>query len=215
MNKTVTRDFSREITQLTKRFSIIKPIYSSQIHEVLLLHDQLFDRRVICKKLKDQFDSIENQLALKQEFIQIIELNHPNIIRGYEFYQENNFTFYTIEYIEELFQVESIGAYVDQILMVFSHLHQHHIVHRDIKENNFLFQEDRLYLIDFSMAKTATPKEIEQESLTLIRYLIGWLNKLLNISILDQPRLAKKQLSRYALDQIQAIFRGKQHILKY
>ncbi len=207
--ETLTQDLSQSITYLTERFSIVKSLYSSYIHEVLLLHDHLLDRHIVGKRLKSEYDSLENRRRLRDEFKQIISLNHSGIIRGYEFYQLNQLSFYTIEYIEEQFDCKQIALYLEQIIDIFKYLHQKRVIHQDIKTNNFLYQKEKLYLIDFSMAQKATPKEIEKEVLTLGRYLIAWLNQNLKISMIDQPRQAKKVISKRVYDLLINIFNGK------
>ena len=99
-------------------------------------------------------------------------LDHPNILKLYEFYQDDK-NFYLITELcngGELFDriishgsfSEAVAAnYMRQILSVISYCHDRNVVHRDLKPENFLLdttaEEANLKVIDFGTAQFFTP----------------------------------------------------------
>ena len=91
------------------------------------------------------------------------KLDHPNIIKIYETFEENKNYFLVTELCKggELFeQIEKQGSYSEydaagivlQILKATSYCHTMGIVHRDLKPENILFDSENdnsLKLIDF------------------------------------------------------------------
>lgn len=118
------------------------------------------------KELVSRFE----QKFLKEAKI-ILNLNHPNIIRVLDVFQENNTSYYAMEYIvgkslserisdngrlsenEALSIIESVGK-------ALSYLHQKHINHLDVKPSNIMLDshENRVVLIDFGVSKQYDPE---------------------------------------------------------
>ncbi|CAG9322787.1 unnamed protein product [Blepharisma stoltei] len=94
-------------------------------------------------------------------------VDHPNIIRFYEAYEDEKSIHVATEYCEGghlwgrmlkkvKYTETEAQVLINQILMAVNYLHLHKIVHRDIKPENFLFispDHDELKLIDFGFAK--------------------------------------------------------------
>ncbi|EGR32030.1 hypothetical protein IMG5_098660 [Ichthyophthirius multifiliis] len=59
-------------------------------------------------------------------------LDHPNIVKFYEVYQNNLFYYICMEYCEG-------GELLDRIIETVNHMHSKGIVHRDLKPENILF----------------------------------------------------------------------------
>lgn len=206
---TVTTDFIQEFKKFTDRFILKQSLYTSRYHEIVLLFDTLLSRDIAAKTIKPEYLTLETSNNLKNEFKKIISLNHKSIIRGYEFYQENNSVFYTVDYVESVFNQENTDKYINDILSAFSYLHNQNMIHNDIKENNFLFSGDSCFLIDFSISRKGTDFEIEEEVLFLARYLIQWVNKIFNINLLDNPKKGKKYFIEEDFKLILSIIKGK------
>jgi len=94
-------------------------------------------------------------------------LDHPNIIRYYEFYEDEHFLYAIIDKCDggELFKkISSKKTFFEadasricqQMLDSVLYLHERRVVHRDIKAQNFIFRgteaNSELVLIDFGMA---------------------------------------------------------------
>lgn len=107
-------------------------------------------------------------LKLKNEFRILSLIDHPNIVRLYDSFEDPYFFHIVTEFCSggELFErilsngrlTESSAAlYMEQMLRAVSHLHENGISHRDIKPQNFVFgdqsKEAELKMIDFGLSK--------------------------------------------------------------
>lgn len=106
----------------------------------------------------------------KQKFIKeaktIFRLNHPNIVRIHDVFEENGTAYYVMEYIEG----ESLGDmvkrrgaipeaealdYVQDAASALEYIHSKNINHLDIKPGNLMKRKEdgRIIVIDFGVAK--------------------------------------------------------------
>ena len=94
-------------------------------------------------------------------------IDHPNIIKFYECFNEQSFIHIVLEYCKggELYekiiesgkiQEKEAAKYMKKMLGAVNHLHLLGICHRDLKPQNFLFENDsedaELKLIDFGLS---------------------------------------------------------------
>ncbi|CAD8061384.1 unnamed protein product [Paramecium sonneborni] len=118
----------------------------------------------------------EDQEKLLEETSILMDIDHPNIVKLYEMYQDDNSYFLISEYCDggELFEKikvvqilteKEIASYMKQILSAVSYCHSKGIVHRDLKPENILFdsksQGATLKIIDFG----ASAKLVNDEKL--------------------------------------------------
>jgi len=86
-----------------------------------------------------------------KEYEILTKLNHPNIVRLLEFYQDADYFYLVTEFCEggELFdQIINCGVFTEnmaaeiirQILSAVVYCHAHRIVHRDLKPENLLLE---------------------------------------------------------------------------
>ena len=106
----------------------------------------------------------------KQKFIKeaktIFRLNHPNIVRIHDVFEENGTAYYVMEYIEG----ESLGDmvkrrgaipeaealdYVKDVASALEYIHSKNINHLDIKPGNLMKRKEdgKVLVIDFGVAK--------------------------------------------------------------
>lgn len=113
-------------------------------------------------------EKIRNYQRFLNEINALKTLDHPNVIRLYEIYQDPEYIYLVQEYLEggELFEYIVKKEYLDetqtakifkQIISSVLYCHKNAICHRDLKPENFLFvsKEDvNLKLIDFGLSRS-------------------------------------------------------------
>ena len=160
--------FSKQ-KNLTKKYKFVSLIGSGAFGKVRLYvdaHTKSF--RYAIKTIKKNFlrSNIE---SIKSEINILRSLDHPNIVKYFETYEDENYLHIVMEYIEgdNLFRVltrqnkfkfsERIIAQIMKCLLVaVLFLHHNGIIHRDIKPENIVFVKsdkfDALKLIDFGLS---------------------------------------------------------------
>ncbi len=94
------------------------------------------------------------------EYNLLSSLDHPNIIKAYSSFEENNTVYYTMEYIDG-YSICKLGVldennavkYTAQIAEALDYIHKKHITHLDINSENILICDNNATLIDFGNAK--------------------------------------------------------------
>ena len=92
-------------------------------------------------------------------------LNHPNIVKVYDFSDEPPDPYILMEYnkgtsLRKLIDnraplsVDNIVSYFEQILSALKHAHKHAILHRDMQPSNILISnEGQVKIVDFGLAR--------------------------------------------------------------
>ena len=115
----------------------------------------------------------------RREAENLSKLNHPNIVKVLDVFDENNTTYYVMQYIEgmnlneyiqkkgRLNETEALGM-VKDMGKALSYMHRNRMLHLDIKPKNVMIEKDgKAILIDFGLAKQYTATG-EPESSTSI-----------------------------------------------
>ena len=117
---------------------------------------------------KDLFNPYHIQ-SIKREIEILRSLDHPNIVKYFETYEDEKYLHIVMEYIpgDNLFKVltekldhrlteRQISQIMKCLLKAVSFLHHNNIIHRDIKPENIVFTESgslkSLKLIDFGLS---------------------------------------------------------------
>ena len=132
------------------------------------------DRRgnqVVVTNSANQQSFNQQKAKFKKEALRLANLNHPNLVKVHEFFEENGTAYYVMDYIEgeslrtklnrEGALSESLVLkYINQILPALETAHKQSIWHLDIKPENIMVDKyGHAYLIDFGASK-----HIEQNS---------------------------------------------------
>lgn len=113
------------------------------------------------KKIKN-WDRFQTEVKILQT------LDHPNVIKLYEYFEDDLNVYLVTELCsggelfdkiiaQEYFTEQQAARVFKQILMALNYCHTMNIVHRDLKPENFLFQsteeDSDLQIIDFGLSK--------------------------------------------------------------
>ena len=127
--------------------------------------------------------AIKKKNVDSSEFYNEIEvlkaLDHPNIIKLFDCYQDKSYFYMVEEYCsggdlfdyiqkEKFFTERKAGTIFNQLLSAVNHLHKKKIVHRDLKPENIVLIETKnkdvfIKLIDFGTSITIKGKNLTQE----------------------------------------------------
>ncbi len=113
-------------------------------------------------------------------------LNHPNVVRVYDFGQAGDVCFLIMEYMDGMnlrellnagnLPAEEVLCVFEQVCSALDYAHREGVVHRDIKPENILFSKTgHASLADFGLARLAIDSGCEV-SLTQTRQAMGTLN---------------------------------------
>ena len=117
----------------------------------------------------------------KSEFDILRQLDHPNIIKLFEVFEDKKYIYFIMEVCEggELFErITEKGAFneeeakdaFNQIMKAIQYMHHNKICHRDMKPENLLFVktgDSLLKLIDFGISKTYFDKSNADQTIKM------------------------------------------------
>lgn len=128
------------------------------------------DHRVAIKCLVKQYQQSLEEIL--EEFHILSHIDHPNIVRYIETYNDDKFVFLVMEYVDggSLFDQVHIKkelagndtpkfekvlkGYMHGLFKACSHIHSQKVIHRDIKPENLMINKDGdVKLIDFGLSR--------------------------------------------------------------
>lgn len=145
-------------------------------------HDPIIDRTVAIKVInKTSFDDdeqIEAMNRFKREAQAAGKLSHANIVMVYEYGEDENTAFISMEYVSgrtlqdimknDTLTMAQVQDFMVQLLDGLNYAHTHHVTHRDIKPANLVYtDEGQIKIMDFGIAK------VESSSLTQVGTIMG------------------------------------------
>lgn len=158
---------------LQERWQIIEPLGQGGMGTVYKARDlRLSNRLCVVKKLRvDSFHPDEREQALEffeREARMLSSLKHPNIVRIYDRFRENENYYLVMEYVEgknleqmllergEPFSEAEVTGWAITICDVLHYLHSRRppVIYRDLKPSNIMLDaEDGIKLVDFGIAR--------------------------------------------------------------
>ncbi len=144
------------------RIVAIKELFLGGVGQAI--NDRHGNMVVVSNSVNQQsFD--QQREKFKKEALRLAQLNHPNLVKVNELFEENGTAYFVMDYIEG----ESLRAkmnrdgklpekvvleYLQQIVSALEHAHSRNIWHLDIKPENIMVDKyGHVYLIDFGASK--------------------------------------------------------------
>ncbi len=153
------------------KFKALKRLGAGACGETILIHDENMDCNFVAKKYSPFFakkDSPEEYIELLRRFNHeakiLFRLNHPNIVRVFNYYDysELGTAYILMEYVEGENIIEfsrrnpsMIDGIFEKVVDGFVHLESKNILHRDIRPLNIIVDFDGSpKIIDFGFGKS-------------------------------------------------------------
>ena len=161
--------------KINDRYEIIKTIGEGGMANVYLANDTILERNVAIKVLRGDLSSDEKFIRrFKREALSVSNLSHPNIVEVYDVGEEDGNYYIVMEYIEgktlkQLLQkrgaltLTEVLDIMSQLTDGLAHAHEAYIIHRDIKPQNIMIEDNGLVKItDFGIATAINSTQLTQ-----------------------------------------------------
>ncbi|MCX7683446.1 MAG: serine/threonine protein kinase [Anaerolineae bacterium] len=166
------------LTLLAGRYAIIERIARGGMGAVYKAHDRRLGNKIVAVKEMDEsaitpIERAEVIEAFQREAALLATLEHPNLVRVTDSFQEGKCHYLVMEYIDghtlqkmietrtEPFDEAQVLTWADQLCDVLSYLHSQNpkIIYRDMKPSNVMVvrDTDTVKLIDFGIARFYKP----------------------------------------------------------
>jgi eukaryotic-like serine/threonine-protein kinase len=166
---------------IADRYELVELIGKGGMSSVFKAHDQMLDRTVAIKVLHPQFTDDEEYVErFRREARSVAQLSHPNIVTVIDRGEDEGSQYIVFEYVdgENLKQlIERSGPLPvrDALLLALqmaralSFAHDRGLVHRDVKPQNVLLNQDgQAKMTDFGIARS-----VDVEGVTITGTVLG------------------------------------------
>jgi calcium-dependent protein kinase len=118
----------------------------------------------------------DNTALLMRELQVLHELDHPNIIKLYETFEDEKYLHLVMELCsggdlhehicnKGVFAEAEAALIMRKLLLAVNHMHNSYICHRDLKPENILYEGDEIKIADFGISlKFGDPQKLEMTS---------------------------------------------------
>ncbi|MGC1851959.1 MAG: protein kinase [Solirubrobacterales bacterium] len=168
-------------TVLSGRYRLEAKLGSGGMSTVYLARDETLDRAVAVKVMHREMSEQEDQLQrFRQEARAVAKLTHPNVVAVIDAGEDGGHPYIVFEYVKGETLKQRIGrvgaldtqeaiAYAIEVARGLSVAHARNMVHRDIKPQNVLIDEEgRAKLTDFGISR-----QLEQDGMTATGRVLG------------------------------------------
>ena len=166
--------------RISDRYKVLEMIGGGGMANVYLAHDMILDRDVAVKVLRLDFANNDEFIhRFHREALSATSLVHPNIVSIYDVGEEDSIYYIVMEHVngqtlkqyiqkQSPVAIEEALAIMSQVTSAISHAHQNHIIHRDIKPQNILLdQNSNVKITDFGIAMALSATSITQTNSVL------------------------------------------------
>lgn len=152
-------------TLIAGRYEVVRPLGRGGIGKVFLVLDKQTGDEVALKMLRTKYQRSDRALKrFEREVSATRQLDHPCIVKILDVYQDDELTFYTMEYVDG----KTLRRWMKQrgkldfgsvvrVLSLIAHglEHAHTVtIHRDISPENVMVMRDgSIRILDFGLAK--------------------------------------------------------------
>jgi eukaryotic-like serine/threonine-protein kinase len=168
-------------TVLSERYRLEAKLGSGGMSTVYLARDDTLDRPVAVKVMHREMSEQADQLQrFRQEARAVAKLSHPNVVSVIDAGEDGGHPYIVFEYVKGETLKQRIGrigaldtqeaiAYAIEVARGLSVAHGRNMVHRDIKPQNVLIDEEgRAKLTDFGISR-----QLEQAGVTATGRVLG------------------------------------------
>eukprot|EP00828_Plagiopyla_frontata_P019022 TRINITY_DN24324_c0_g1_i2.p1 TRINITY_DN24324_c0_g1~~TRINITY_DN24324_c0_g1_i2.p1 ORF type:complete len:223 (-),score=26.32 TRINITY_DN24324_c0_g1_i2:310-978(-) len=139
-------------------------------------------KSILKSKIQKDFHLFQRELSILRQ------LDHPNIIKFYETYQDEKFFHLVMEYCKggELFaRIASMGHFSEieamktmkALFLAVKYLHEQGICHRDLKPENLLYSDNtpsaQIKIIDFGLSRQFDLEKEFSQNLKQMNTMVG------------------------------------------
>ncbi|MFY3793451.1 Stk1 family PASTA domain-containing Ser/Thr kinase [Ureibacillus sp. MALMAid1270] len=153
--------------RINDRYKILQLVGGGGMSNVYLAHDMILNRDVAVKVLRyDAVNEEESQRRFQREALSATSLMHPSIVSIYDVGEDGDMHYIVMEYIKGKTLKQYIQEFsplsparsvhiMKQLTSAIAHAHENQIIHRDIKPQNILIDEDgNCKITDFGISTT-------------------------------------------------------------
>ncbi len=156
--------------KVLKRYTLKRVLGRGGMGVVWLVHDDELDRDIAFKFLPDiVYHDKAAVESLKRETRRSLELTHPNIVRIYDFAQDEHCAGISMEYVAgdtlsnlrvcqptHVFEVSDLAVWVKQLGLALDYAHKEaRVAHRDLKPANLMLNNKGvLKIADFGISRS-------------------------------------------------------------
>ena len=161
--------------KIGERYEIVKSIGEGGMANVYMAKDTILDRKVAIKVLRGDLSNDEKFIRrFQREALSVSNLSHQNIVEVYDVGEEEGQHYIVMEYIEgktlkQLLQkrgsltLSEVIDIMNQLSDGLAHAHDAYIIHRDIKPQNIMIEDNGLIKItDFGIAMALNSTQLTQ-----------------------------------------------------
>ncbi|HUT62607.1 MAG TPA: SUMF1/EgtB/PvdO family nonheme iron enzyme [Anaerolineae bacterium] len=165
---------------VSDRYTILQELGRGGMAIVFLAVDRRLERKVALKLLPKEFS---HDTHLAQRFMReakiSAQLSHPSIIQIHDVDKRDEFTYYSMSYIEGLslaailknsgpLDPRTIARIGIHICFALQHAHEKGVIHRDIKPENILINKKKMpIVVDFGIAKARSSSQLSQTGMLI------------------------------------------------
>lgn len=161
--------------KVNNRYEIVKSIGEGGMANVYLAKDNILERNVAVKVLRGDLSADDKFIRrFQREAQSVSNLSHQNIVEVYDVGEEDGEHYIVMEYIEgktlkqllkkrESLTLTEVIDIMTQLTDGIAHAHESYIIHRDIKPQNIMIEDNGLIKItDFGIAMALNATQLTQ-----------------------------------------------------